>query len=77
MASVAIIINAVFLQSDRGTSEPEHLVTKLQQHIKPRNPNVNASSTKSTMHRPGIEIMWTRPVMAERASRCVICGNIR
>jgi hypothetical protein len=31
VASVAIIINAVFLQSDRGTSEPEHLVTKLQQ----------------------------------------------
>jgi hypothetical protein len=30
VASVAIIINAVFLQSDRGTYEPEHLVTKLQ-----------------------------------------------
>ena len=29
-ASVAIIINAVFLQSDRGTYEHEHLVTKLQ-----------------------------------------------
>jgi hypothetical protein len=29
-ASVAIIINAVFLQSDRGTYEPEHLVAKLQ-----------------------------------------------
>ena len=30
VASVAIIINAVFLQSDRGTYEPERLVTKLQ-----------------------------------------------
>ena len=30
VASVAIIINAVFLQSDRGTYEPEPLVTKLQ-----------------------------------------------
>jgi len=30
VASVAIIINAVFLQSDRGTYEPQHLVTKLQ-----------------------------------------------
>jgi len=30
VASVAIIINAVFLQSDRGTYEHEHLVTKLQ-----------------------------------------------
>jgi uncharacterized protein YlxW (UPF0749 family) len=30
VASVAIVINAVFLQSDRGTYEHEHLVTKLQ-----------------------------------------------
>jgi hypothetical protein len=30
VASVAIIINAVFLQSDRGTYEPEQLFTRLQ-----------------------------------------------
>jgi hypothetical protein len=30
VASIAIIINAVFLQSDRGTYEPEPLLSKLQ-----------------------------------------------
>jgi hypothetical protein len=35
VASFAIIINAVFLQSDRGIYEPEHYSPNCREHINP------------------------------------------